>query len=232
MFVFLPNLPTSFSLCVWLCLIMLKFYFYLFVNSHFLNIFVPFFEFILISIHDLCSFVFVFQGTAIGRKWLGSNCGPSWLQNEHFTTRAKATSTFLNTFSLSEYSLPFYLCFKSLPPLLSWYLISLSLSLRPFQSDQICRNFCRLGKIWNVWPFLEQLFSIWQKCEPTLAKKITIGKTFNVLNGQILNKGSSPLITLVSFSFSSFRAKLINAVVGIAFPTKLLRESFRLFFND
>ena len=127
MFVFLPNLPTSFSLCVWLCLIMLKFYFYLFVNSHFLNIFVPFFEFILISIHDLCSFVFVFQGTAIGRKWLGSNCGPSWLQNEHFTTRAKATSTFLNTFSLSEYSLPFYLCFKSLPPILSWYLISLSL---------------------------------------------------------------------------------------------------------
>ena len=53
-----------------------------------------------------------------------------------------------------------------------------------------------LAKKLSIWQFLEGLFSLWQFFEPTLGNFYAIGQTFISVNSQILQKCSSPLVTL------------------------------------
>ena len=62
-------------------------------------------------------------------------------------------------------------------------------------------RFGEISPLWRVfsylWQFFECFFHICQNFEPTLATFYRIGQMFIVVNGQILNKLSNHLVTLV-----------------------------------
>ena len=64
------------------------------------------------------------------------------------------------------------------------------------QCDQIWRNFTLL-QFFHSWAILQMVFCIWKKIEPSLASFM-----FMVVNGHILNKKSSHLVTLQITKFS------------------------------
>ena len=67
------------------------------------------------------------------------------------------------------------------------------------QCDQILAILGHLNKILkSIWPFLGKIFSIWPNSDSTLAIIFIIGQIFIVLNGQILNKQFSHLVTLLA----------------------------------
>ena len=81
----------------------------------------------------------------------------------------------------------------------------LGIVLCPFccanQCDQIWQNFATLAK--DSEKFAGS-FSIWQHVEPTLVNSFAFGQIIDVVNGHILNKISSHLVTLAPTFSSSF----------------------------
>ena len=62
------------------------------------------------------------------------------------------------------------------------------------QCDRIWRNFATLVKKSSLWTIFE---GIWLNFDPALAKNYAFGQIFIFVNGQILSKLSTHLVTLL-----------------------------------